>query len=358
MNTIDQTGDREEPTYPGSWWPKPVAGSRAIIGILETPANDDAPAPFGADNCFLRSELVIDGVQVPRSLDPRQRGESVDLNRQTREGLPFLARVLVVMAIGAAVLHIVMVKTSTTFPFILGGSVVQPRLLLPTSTAPDSITATVIQSASRRLEIVEPGHAIDRGEPYPLVASVAGAAADATVLVSGLPSQARFSVGRPALPDGWLIPVSELGNATIIPPRNFVGPMQLTLDLRLADGTNADRKTLRLDWSGKPTWSAARAFRRHLTSDDVAILLGRAQQLLANGELAAARLAFAGAAEAGDPQAAFALAQTYEPAVLERVGAKGVSPDPAVARSWYEKARAMGSTEAQRHLDGLIDRYR
>jgi len=356
MSTINRTGGGEEPI--GSWWCKPDAGGGAVIGVLEAPANDDSPLSSEADNRFLRRELIIDGVQVPRSLDPRERGEFLNLNRQRRRGLPFAARVLVVFAVGAAILHVVMVKTSTTFPFIIGGSVVQPRLLLPSSATPDSIIAAVMNSPSRRLEIVEPRRPIDRGQPYALVASVYGAAPDATVLVSGLPPQARFSVGRPALAGGWLIPVAELGNATIIPPKNFVGPMELTLDLLLADGTSADLKTVSLEWSGKPTLSAARAFRRHMTSDDVAILLGRGQQLLANGELAAARLAFAGAAEAGDPRAAFALAQTYEPAVLERVGAKGVSPDPAVARSWYEKAKALGSAEAERHLDGIVDRYR
>jgi TPR repeat protein len=50
------------------------------------------------------------------------------------------------------------------------------------------------------------------------------------------------------------------------------------------------------------------------------------------------------AAEAGDAAAAFAFAETYNSSVLEKLGAKGITPDDALAQQWYEKARALGST--------------
>ena len=40
------------------------------------------------------------------------------------------------------------------------------------------------------------------------------------------------------------------------------------------------------------------------------------------------------------------LAATYDPAVLTGLKVQGVAPDVALARKWYEHARALGSPEA------------
>jgi len=75
---------------------------------------------------------------------------------------------------------------------------------------------------------------------------------------------------------------------------------------------------------------------------------------LANGNIGAARMMFQPAAEAGDPVAAFALAETYDPSVLRKLGAKGgIASDIALAHSWYEKARNLGSTLAAERLERL-----
>ena len=71
-------------------------------------------------------------------------------------------------------------------------------------------------------------------------------------------------------------------------------------------------------------------------------------EFMAIGNIGAARLMFQPAAEAGDTVAAFALAETYDPAVLKKLGTKGgITPDIRLANSWYEKAGALGSTLAR-----------
>ena len=66
-------------------------------------------------------------------------------------------------------------------------------------------------------------------------------------------------------------------------------------------------------------------------------------EFVANGNIAAARMMFRPAAEAGDPAAAFALAETYDPEVLAKLGAKGgITPDAALAARWYAKADELG----------------
>ncbi len=91
----------------------------------------------------------------------------------------------------------------------------------------------------------------------------------------------------------------------------------------------------------------------HLDPDAIAALLKRADALIGSGDVAAARLVLRRAADAQDAQAAMTLAETYDPAFLEKLGVRGFVPDPAMARSWYEKARILGSAEAPRRLETL-----
>jgi TPR repeat protein len=75
--------------------------------------------------------------------------------------------------------------------------------------------------------------------------------------------------------------------------------------------------------------------------------------LIGNGDLAAARLVLRRAAEAGDARAAIMLGGTYDPAVLEKMGVRGVVPDLAMARSWYEKAKRFGGSDTTPQADLL-----
>jgi TPR repeat protein len=56
------------------------------------------------------------------------------------------------------------------------------------------------------------------------------------------------------------------------------------------------------------------------------------------------------AADAQEPSAALLLAQTYDPAVLGTMDMRSITPDPAIARNWYQKAASFGSLEAQQRL--------
>jgi TPR repeat protein len=88
---------------------------------------------------------------------------------------------------------------------------------------------------------------------------------------------------------------------------------------------------------------------RRLDADELAALIKRAKGLIAVSDIAPARLLLERAAEAQEPSAALLLAETYEPAVGTQ-DIRGITPDSALARSWYEKAVRFGSTEAQQRL--------
>jgi TPR repeat protein len=96
----------------------------------------------------------------------------------------------------------------------------------------------------------------------------------------------------------------------------------------------------------------------HLDPAEIASALSRGAALIASGDLAAARLVLHRAADAGDARAALALAETYDPSILEKLGVHGVVPDLAKARGWYEKAKQFGATEATQRLELLASKQR
>jgi hypothetical protein len=95
---------------------------------------------------------------------------------------------------------------------------------------------------------------------------------------------------------------------------------------------------------------------RHLDPNEIASSLRRADDLIASGDLAAARLVLRRAANAGNARAAMTLAGTYDPVILEKLGVHGFVPDVAMARVWYEKAKKFGSAEATQRLELLASK--
>jgi hypothetical protein len=91
-----------------------------------------------------------------------------------------------------------------------------------------------------------------------------------------------------------------------------------------------------------------------LTRDEIASLLKRGQDLIAAGDIASARLMLTHLAEAGDAQASFILAGTFDAAVLAKLRVVGAQPDPEKARAWYARAAELGSLEAKQRLQSAI----
>jgi hypothetical protein len=87
--------------------------------------------------------------------------------------------------------------------------------------------------------------------------------------------------------------------------------------------------------------------------DQIALWVKRGEDVIAAGDFVNARLLFQRAADVGDAQGALMLAATYDPDMLDRFRAKGLTMDIAKARWWYEKARDLGSPAAARRLELL-----
>jgi chromosome segregation ATPase len=86
---------------------------------------------------------------------------------------------------------------------------------------------------------------------------------------------------------------------------------------------------------------------------EVVRLAARAIMLLGQGDIGSARILLERAAETGNADAIFALAETYDPLVLPKWGTFGTRGDATRARDLYAKAEAGGIKEAKARLDAL-----
>jgi hypothetical protein len=256
-----------------------------------------------------------------------------------------------------------------------------------------SITRLVVQTARRPV-----------GEPAPLRLTVRGPANGAVVHIKGLMPGMELSTGNAVGSDAWQISATDLGDAWSGPPEGFVGSADLVAELRLSDDKIVDRQEIKIEW-GPPISSepAPRQFEREeivagptiareptqpqsdqeeagprispeptlrqqeerappistvplpgqLDREEIAVLLKRGKDLIAAGDLAAARLVLKRAADANDVEATLALAATYDPYVLRELKVYSFAADAGMARAWYEKAKQLGSAVALRRLEML-----
>jgi hypothetical protein len=204
------------------------------------------------------------------------------------------------------------------------------------------------------------------GELLPLGVSVHDLSDGGLIVVKGLASGMKLSAGSPAGDNNWWLSAKDLDDVLIEPPAGFVGAIDVAVELRLADTTLSDYRTLHFEWvaaaalEAKSTVATEPQVKRQashrITPEDVDALLKRGERLIASGDFAAARLVLQRAAEGGNARAALMLAGTYDPVMLEKVQAIGCSPDIPLARYWYEKANELGSPDAPQRLKLLAIR--
>ena len=86
-----------------------------------------------------------------------------------------------------------------------------------------------------------------------LVIAIQGSVApDASIMVHGLPVGASLSAGQSTGPGDWRVPVSDLFNISIIPPQDYTGTLDLSVELRSANDLVVDRHSLRVWWVTAP----------------------------------------------------------------------------------------------------------
>jgi TPR repeat protein len=215
----------------------------------------------------------------------------------------------------------------------------------------DAASSSRAMSPQLMVSAVRPQQA---DEAARLTVTAKDAGANAAVVIGGLARGSALSVGTQVGPNTWRLSVEEVTRAVITPPRSFVGAMALTLELRRADNTVADRKDLQLEWPSRSVLAPANSQPRRHDAAEVASIMKKGAELMANGDVSGARLLYRRLAEEGEALAAFALAEAYDPLVLRKSSnTRGIAPDVAMAQSWYEKAKNLGSIAAPDRLGRL-----
>ena len=209
-------------------------------------------------------------------------------------------------------------------------------------------------------------------EPLPLGVNVSNYTPGATVNFSGLLKGTKMSAGAGSGEGEWRIAVDDLPNARVIPPRDYLGPMNVIAELRGGNGRAIVRSPVRFLWTpAAPAHGSAANLQmlsakassgsggatadapRQMDPKEIAALLERAEALVSTGDLPAARLLLRRIAEAHNARAAFELGATYDPNVIRPLDGDSAVPDLALARAWYRRAQEWGLSDAAKRLDAL-----
>jgi hypothetical protein len=344
--------------------PPPVANGSAIAPIDQPAAWSRAPAQvFEGDRAMreLRTRMTLDPQFVP---EPPQSSPRRSIVRR-------LIRLCVIAGFAAGVAYLLVL-----FGFLDAKGPVQEQGAALKSTLAGKGTdwaASLIQSRglTGRLALLQSRSAVVN-EAVPLGVSFTGGPDDGAVVVSGLAEGAQLSTGLSLEGGSWRVPLADLARATLAPPRDFVGVMNLVVELRSTDGASIDKGPMRIEWTKsvealsasapaqpdadeKPraAVSPAPSGNPAVDPEEIAMLVKRGEAFIADGDLASARLVLRRAAESGDAQAALLLGSTYDPATFKKLKVLGSAPDALQARAWYQRAADRGSAEAARRLEPL-----
>ena len=285
--------------------------------------------------------LIIAQMAVPRSVDgdnrPALRSTSVAWQRPIQAGVGSGLEFAVVSANRAA----------------KGEPLLVPKLAESTEPV---VPAQVILAASGREIAFAPL----------LPSSHAG-----YLLIRGLPATATLSAGRQSESGTWLVKDDYVSDLTLTMGEAAPGdyPVEVYV-LQSGDGPQARRSlVLRVEapaqhltyatyapdmgWASAlldvvPAAQAAEA--PAIAPAEAKVLHDRAQRLLKEGDIAAARLLLLHLAERGEGDAAYDLARTFDRDMLTELGAKGMDGDAARARGWYERASQDGNEKATERL--------
>lgn len=198
------------------------------------------------------------------------------------------------------------------------------------------------------------------GERIPLnIKSNPDAPPEDLFAITGLPPEVKLSAGS-AYDDFWLVRRKELQSLTMITPDGFSRRFQIAITrVRSADRapvtatmtiTVANRA---FSPSTVKTTPAAPVGPAYIRTASEAVLLDQARGKFKKGDVAGARAVFEFLAMKGDPEAAIAMGETYDPVVLGQLYIKGLQPDEAKAVSWYRKAEQLGDQGARTRLNAL-----
>jgi hypothetical protein len=169
------------------------------------------------------------------------------------------------------------------------------------------------------------------------------------VRVRGLLPSATLSEGHSIAAGAWAVPLNALPHLTITLPATAAGSVDVMVSLVGPDGSALVETECTLLIAVPPARPPPNPYDRQRALQ----FLGKANEQLAQGLVASARLLYERATDLGLAEAAMALAATYDAAELDQPHLRGVQPDAREARRWYQRAHALGAYDAEQRLQRL-----
>ena len=217
------------------------------------------------------------------------------------------------------------------------------------ATKPTPKPAPAVLPPAPRIEL-PPRNNVRAGERVPLAIRIEPRSAlldSQAIVITGLPPDFSMENASRNPQGAWVVAPAALPDAMIKVPDGAKGDVELTYELIGIEGkVVTSAKTMLV--------VAARPPQRRIDSDEVVLLIKRGREMFSQGDISGARLLLARASESNSAEAAFALAETYDPHVLLEKGIiGGITGDPAEARKWYTQALALGQKDAAARLEKL-----
>ncbi len=331
---------------------QPIAAAPpATLAVAESPPmapglggpNVELPErlrPFEGDVAIkdLRRRLMLDPDLV---LQPPMRA-------QVRDIIPWVWRLSSVFVLAATVAFaatLMVVSRGARPP----GGVVAP--------AADRLARPSVQPA--RL-VVESQRGL-ANEPIPLGVSLTDGSGNEMVTLVGLARGTELTAGTPIGSSSWQLSARDLDKTLARAPKDFVGVMGAAIDLRSPGDRLMDSQFVRLEWVAKkearlpPRLDPPKPapVTQPLDPEELAESIERGEGFLRSGDIPSARIALRRGANAGSAEAVLLMGATFDPGYLDQHGVLGFAADAAQARTWYERAAGLGSSEAQRRLERL-----
>ncbi|HEY6621886.1 MAG TPA: hypothetical protein VIY68_20275 [Steroidobacteraceae bacterium] len=278
---------------------------------------------------------------------------------------------------GGRIGHILRISSVVAFAAIVAYTIALIYPLRPTVPQLNHATHRIAEAGSQQTRtkavpqtparlVVEDQQAF-ANDPIALAVNVDHAMGYDSLLLDGLAQGTALTAGASMTRSSWQVSPDKLAGLYLYAPRDFVGTMNTTVKLLDPDQRLLDSRTMRLKWISRPPQrtshpavasagsdgvslkpASSLAVIKPIDPSDAAMLMRRGRDFLTIGDISAARVAFQRLADAGIPEAALALANTYDPAYLTAHNVIGVHGDPAMARALYQRAKQLGSAEAGR----------
>lgn len=207
--------------------------------------------------------------------------------------------------------------------------------------------------------------------PASLTTAPAARTAYTFLMFKGLPEDFKLSSGFRTR-NSWIVAIDEVRTLSVEVPRNYEGTVIVEVFFYRGEAVAPQGEVFAVQVSRTPSGVAVSAELKavsrpataatiktpaardpNFSKEDEEALLEQADEQLQNGNIVFARVLFEELASHGSARGTFALARTYDPNVLKKLGAVGMQGDIEKAMDLYQRAAELWNASGAEALGSL-----